>query len=116
MASLTAVTPVQKTSLESRPAWAVPGTVKLRLRSTVSAQVNGCVHCRLAFGPSGPSLNDRSRCPQWPWKLIQASFEVGGARVGTTIARGLTVVEGPVESSQPSPSLALRPSQSALRK
>src|SRR6187401_1339489 len=103
MTSLTAVTPVQKTSLASRPAWPEPGTVKLRLRSTFSAQVNGCVHCRLAFGPNGPSLNARSRCPQWPSKVIQASLEVGGTRVGTKIARGLTLVDGPVESSHPSP-------------
>ena len=91
------------------------GTAIDEFRSLPSQSI-GADHFLLVFGPVGALKSPRAFWPQLPSNASQASAASGPLGSPTTRTSGTMRCDGPVVSSQPNPSLALRPSQSSDEK
>ena len=104
-----AATAPQKKSVALVPRPALAGTEKLVSRQLSPAQVKGSVHWVLSLGPVGPLKTPLCCSPQRPSNPSQGWERRSSARaVGTVATAGVSVREGPRESSQPTPSAWLR--------
>ena len=85
------------------------GTTTLVVRR-LSCHSMGLVQRSLVVGPVGPLYGPPCRSPQRPSNASHANASVAaGASSGNTTTSGRSSVDGPVLSSQPNPSPALRP-------
>ncbi len=75
-----------------------------------ASQSSGRAHFLLVFGPLGALKSPRAFWPQLPSKASHAYGSPGADGSRTTRASETTRRDGPVVSSQPKPSVALRPS------
>ena len=82
-----------------------------------SAQLIGCVHCVLRFGPSGPLKNAGCSSPHRPSNAIHGKSDCAAiGPLGIVRTTGRTSIVGPRVSSQPTPSSAELPRYRASSK